>query len=63
MVSKKQILDTVLQPENIDSFSDYPNLIAAKDFDSKHVLRVVYKIERDIIKVITFYPAEKGRYY
>lgn len=63
IISKKEIKNVVLIPEHIDIISDQPNRIASKEFDATHVLRVVYKIEDDIIKVITFYPAEKGRYY
>jgi len=33
-----------------------------KNLDSKHILRVVYKIKGDIITVITFYVASKVRY-
>ena len=35
---------------------------ALKSLDSNHQLRVVYKIEGDIIKVITFHVTVKGRY-
>ena len=38
-------------------------IIASRSIDEKHVLRVVYKWKGDIITVITFYPAAKGRYY
>jgi len=62
-IIKKEIKDTILTPNNLDTVSDEPNFIASKDYDDRHVLRVVYKIESGIIKVITFYPAEKGRYY
>ena len=63
IVTKKEILETAKDPDNLDITSDEPNIIASKDFDKNHVLRVVYKIDAGIIKVITFYPAEKGRYY
>lgn len=62
-LSKKKIIETLLAYDNLDKISDEPNLIVSKSFDDKHILRVVYKIEDDIIKIITFYPAEKGRYY
>ena len=35
---------------------------AVGELDKKHSLCIVYKFEFDIIKVITFFPAEKGRY-
>ncbi len=39
------------------------NLIRIIDeLDKAHSLAVVYKFEDAIIKVITFFPAEKGRY-
>ena len=30
--------------------------------DKDHSLCIIYKLDRDIIKVITFFPSEKGRY-
>lgn len=30
--------------------------------DKKHSLCVIYKFEADTVKIITFFPAEKGRY-
>jgi len=62
-ISLAQIKDTVNNPDHIDSESDVPKIIASKNFDTKLILRVVYKLEDDIIKIITVYPAEKGRYY
>ncbi len=62
-LTKRQIKSVIENPDNLDEVSDIPNIIASKKLNKKHVLRVVYKIEGDIIKVITFYPAEKGRYY
>ena len=62
-VTKKLIEKVILKPEHEDKNSDSPKIIASKSIDAKHVLRVVYKKEGDIITVITFYPAEKGRYY
>ena len=62
-VTKKQIEETIKTPDHIDKTSDFPKEIASKDLNKRHVLRVVYKIEGDIIKAITVNPAEKGRYY
>lgn len=61
--SKKFIKDVIRNPENEDKETDFPKIIASKSLDEKHVLRVVYKKEGDIMTVITFYPAPKGRYY
>lgn len=62
-LTKRRIKDVIKNPDHIDEISDIPNIIASKDLNKKHVLRVVYRIQGDIIKVITFYPAEKGRYF
>jgi len=62
-VTRRLIKEAVLNPEHEDKESDKPNTIASKSIDAKHILRVVYRREFDIIRVITFYPAEKGRYY
>lgn len=62
-VSKETIKDVIKNPENEDKETDFPKIIASKAIDTKHILRVVYKQKGDIITVITFYPAVKGRYY
>lgn len=62
-VSKRLIKEVLQNPEHIDKESDTPKIIASRSIDSRHILRVVYRKEGDIITVITFYPAEKGRYY
>lgn len=60
-ISRKQVLDTLRQPDSIDK-SRLPLLIAQRIIDSKHVLRVVFKEERNSIKVITFYPGRTKQY-
>jgi len=62
-INLKQVKDAIKNPDHIDTQSDTPKIIASKNFDRTHILRVVYKIEGDIIKAITIYPAEKGRCY
>ena len=37
-------------------------IVAVGSLDLEHSLCVVYKTEGDIIKIITFFPAKKGRY-
>ena len=61
--AQKDIIIVIKDPEHIDKNSDHPKMIASRPYDEKHVLRVVFKIEDDIITIITFYPAKKGRYY
>ena len=62
-ISKKQVLDTVGNPDLIDQ-SRSPLLIAQQKIDRDHVLRVVYKQEneRKILKIITFYPGRRKDY-
>ena len=62
-ITVKQIKEVITNPDHLDNESDRPKIIASKSFDEKHILRVVYKLENGIIKTITIYPAEKGRYY
>ena len=59
-VSKEQVLLVVTNPDMIDSRP--PLLIAQRKFDSTHVLRVVYKKENSVIKIITFYPGRSKKY-
>ena len=63
VVNRKFIKSVIKNPEDEDKKSDSPKIIASRSIDEKHVLRVVYKWKGDIITVITFYPAAKGRYY
>jgi len=62
-LKEADVIEIINGPEHQDKESDKPNVIASKSFDEKHILRVVYRKEGDIIRIITFYPAEKGRYY
>ena len=61
LISEKQVLKTIEKPDLID-YSRLPLLIAQGKFDKRHVLRVVYKKESEIIKIITFYPGRKEQY-
>ncbi len=61
--TQNQVWDVIENPDHVDKTSDYPKVISSKEVDKRHILRVVYRLESGIIKVITFYPAEKGRYY
>ncbi len=61
LVSKKQVLKTIEDSDLIDR-SRLPLFIAQRKIDKDHVLRVVYKQEGDIIKVITFYPGRFKQY-
>lgn len=62
-VTKRQVRDTILYPDHVESGNDKDQRIASKTIDVNHVLRVVYRRDGDILVVITFYPARVGRYY
>lgn len=61
LVSEKQVLQVLMKPNLID-YSRLPLLIAQGKFDKDHVLRVVYKKEGSMIKIITFYPGRRKKY-
>jgi len=60
-VSRDKVIKTVKETRYID-YSRLPLLIAQSALDKNRVLRVVYKIEEDKIKIITFYPGRKSQY-
>lgn len=60
-ITEKQILETVGKADMID-VSRSPLLIAQRKIDKAHVLRVVYKKEFGVIKIITFYPGRRTQY-
>jgi hypothetical protein len=62
-INKVFIRKIINKPAHIDKTSDYPNLIFSGNLSKGHILRIVCKEEDGIIKVITFYPAKKGRYF
>lgn len=49
-VTQYQIKDLIKNPEHIDRESDAPKIIVSREFDEKHILRVVYKIQDGISK-------------
>lgn len=62
-VTKSSLKNTLKNPIHVDIQSDYPRRIASAPFGAKHILRIVFREESDIITIITFYPAKKGRYF
>ncbi len=62
-VTKSSVRHILKNPLNVDAQSDYPKRIASGAFGKKHILRIVFREEDDIITVITFYPTKKGRYF
>ena len=61
LISKNQVLKAIEKPDLID-YSRSPLLIAQHTIDSNYVLRVVYKKEGGILKIITFYPGRIKQY-
>ena len=61
IIPEEKVIETIEHPDTID-YSRLPLLIAQQKIDSKHVLRVVYKIVQSDIKIITFYPGRAKQY-
>ena len=60
-VTRKQVEAAVLDPERVVTGLG-GRQIAERSLDREHTLRVVFINEGDELKVITLYPARKGRY-
>lgn len=60
-ITREKIKQTILNPLRIEDRTDGTR-IAATLLDEKHVLRVVFRIEGDIIIVITCYPGRRKVY-
>lgn len=60
-IDKKRLEQTIEKPSVIDR-SEAPVLIAIGNLTKALSLCVVYRNVENIIRIITFYPAEKGRY-
>ena len=61
-ISVQQVEHIIRHPDKVDSASRAPLIIAQGPFDARRVLRVVYKIKRDTMVVITFYPGRRSQY-
>jgi len=60
-IYREQVIETINSPELIDR-SRYPLLIAQKQININHILRVVYKKENSNKIIITFYPGKIKQY-
>jgi len=60
-ISREQVIETINNPELIDR-SRFPLLIAQKQININHILRVVYKKENNNKIIITFYPGRIKQY-
>ena len=57
---EKTVIESIKNPDHV-SEGHSGTLIAHKSVN-EHLLRIVYEKEENRIKVITVYPAKKGRY-
>jgi len=60
IIKRKLVEDAIKFPERVYD-SQEPLLIAEKSIDETHILKVVFKKEGGIIKIITFYPTRKKK--
>ena len=60
IVTKSKIESALKKPKYKSAENDVE--IKASEFDNNHNLRVIYKIVRSAIIIITFYVYRKGRY-
>lgn len=60
-ITKAHVLKTITRPDRLD-YSRLPLLIAQRQIDKNHVLRVVYKVHNNLTKIITFYPGRTKQY-
>ncbi len=60
-INDKQIRDIVENPDT-KSKGRKDRFIVQGSVDETHVIRVIYEIESNNIKIVTFYPARKERY-
>ena len=60
-VTPEQVWDTLLRPDKVIPQSG-GRFIAQKGITERHILRVVYREEKQTRVVITFYPGRKERY-
>ena len=60
-INKKRIERIIKKPIVVDA-SEQPVLIAIGNLTKTLSLCVVYRRVEEVIRIITFYPAEKGRY-
>lgn len=60
-ITKAKIRQTIRKPR-WTGITRYGQPAAMSLMDEKHILRVVFNVEGDIIKVITVYIARRGKY-
>jgi hypothetical protein len=61
LITRKKVKDTIKYPLKTESKSD-GTIIASSEIDTHLLVRVVYRIENDIIIIITCYPGRRKQY-
>ena len=61
-IKKKHVESALKSPDYPSVIEEYGVKSILKNYDETHDLRVIYREDDDIIIVITFHPAERGRY-
>ena len=61
-IRKSFVSQTVKNPELEDNVSRAPLKVAVGKIDEDHYLRIIYRQEKKVRLVITFFPVRKGRY-
>ncbi|MHA1835650.1 MAG: DUF4258 domain-containing protein [Candidatus Odinarchaeia archaeon] len=60
-ITEEEIVRTVKNPSLVKK-GRLNRLIAERAINDAHILRVVYTIQKEDTKIITLYPARRGRY-
>jgi len=60
-LTEKLVADCIIKPDK--TVTGYAGTLIAHKVLNAHVLRIVYTKDKDIINVITVYPAKKARYF
>lgn len=59
-ISKKKLENIIQKPHGLRDLKDVTRAIGTLDME--HSPCVIYRFEQHAIKIITFFPAKKGRY-
>jgi len=60
-ITEAKVIEILRNPENI-TIGKKSRKIAQSRINDNHVLRIVFEEKEDVMEVITFYPARRGRY-
>ena len=60
-LTKEQVEDALNMPQDVTE-GEKGRFVVQRAIDATHMIRVIYEKEKDVIRVITFYPARRRRY-